>query len=57
MPFCKYCGSEHDVDAVFCTECGKPVGKKYVNEAETTELLLVFGWYVIRYHRIKHKTT
>ena len=28
MPFCKYCGSAHDDDAVFCTECGKPIAKK-----------------------------
>ena len=28
MPFCKYCGSAHDADAVFCTECGKPISKK-----------------------------
>ena len=34
MPFCKYCGSEHDADAVFCTECGKPIVKKAVPVAE-----------------------
>lgn len=28
MPFCKYCGSAYDADAVFCTECGKPIPKK-----------------------------
>ena len=28
MPFCKYCGSTHDSDAVFCTECGKPISTK-----------------------------
>lgn len=28
MPFCKYCGSAYDADAVFCTECGKPISKK-----------------------------
>lgn len=30
MPFCKYCGSPHDDDAVFCTECGRPIVKKAV---------------------------
>ena len=25
MPYCKYCGAEHDADAAFCTECGKPI--------------------------------
>ena len=34
MPFCKYCGSKHDADAVFCTECGKPIVKKAVPVAE-----------------------
>ena len=34
MPFCKYCGSEHDADAFFCTECGKPIVKKAVPVAE-----------------------
>lgn len=28
MPFCKYCGSAHDADAAFCTECGKPITRK-----------------------------
>lgn len=28
MPFCKYCGSAHDADAVFCTKCGKTISKK-----------------------------
>lgn len=28
MPFCKYCGSAHDADAAFCTECGKPIARK-----------------------------
>ena len=26
MPYCKYCGSVVDSDAVFCTECGKHIG-------------------------------
>ena len=26
MPYCKYCGSVVDSDAVFCTECGKRIG-------------------------------
>ena len=26
MPYCKYCGSIVDSDAVFCTECGKRIG-------------------------------
>ena len=25
MPYCKYCGSVVDSDAVFCTECGKRI--------------------------------
>lgn len=25
MPYCKYCGSAVDSDAVFCTECGKQI--------------------------------
>lgn len=29
MPYCKYCGSAIDCDAIFCTECGK----KLVNTA------------------------
>ena len=33
MPFCKYCGSEHDDDALFCTECGKQI----VRNAAPTE--------------------
>lgn len=28
MPFCKYCGTAHDSDAVFCTECGRQIVKK-----------------------------
>lgn len=28
VPFCKYCGSAHDADAVFCTECGKQISTK-----------------------------
>lgn len=25
MPYCKYCGSQIDSDAIFCTQCGKQV--------------------------------
>lgn len=35
MPFCKYCGSAHDADAVFCTECGKPISKKTAPPAKS----------------------
>lgn len=28
VPFCKYCGSAHDADAIFCTECGKQISPK-----------------------------
>ena len=35
MPFCKYCGSAHDADAAFCTECGKSIAKKTVPRKET----------------------
>lgn len=34
MPFCKYCGSAHDADAAFCTECGKPITHKAVPAEE-----------------------
>ena len=27
MPFCKYCGSEHDADAVFAQSAGSPLEK------------------------------
>ena len=37
MPYCKYCGSEHDADAVFCTECGKPILKKAVVAEKTVQ--------------------
>ena len=30
MPFCKYCGSRHDDNAVFCTNCGKQIAEKAV---------------------------
>lgn len=28
MPYCKYCGSAVDRDAVFCAECGKRLAPK-----------------------------
>lgn len=28
MPYCKYCGSSVDSDAVFCSECGKRLAPK-----------------------------
>lgn len=41
MPYCKYCGSADDGDAVFCVECGKrikeipvPVQSAYPPEQE-----------------------
>jgi hypothetical protein len=37
MPFCKYCGSEHDEDAEFCTECGKPIVKKAAAPEKTVQ--------------------
>ena len=37
MPFCKYCGSELDADAVFCTECGTPIVKKAVVAEKTVQ--------------------
>ena len=35
MPFCKYCGSAHDADAAFCTECGKPISRKTSSPKKT----------------------
>ena len=37
MPFCKYCGSDHDADTVFCTECGKPIVKKAAVAAKAVQ--------------------
>jgi len=39
MPYCKYCGSVIDSDAVFCTECGKRIiaESPLVQEVHTVE--------------------
>ena len=49
MPYCKYCGSVVDSDAVFCTECGKRIGatappvKKAPKEEPIEEVVTVRG--------------
>ena len=37
MPYCKYCGSSIDSDAVFCTECGKQI-KTQVPQVQAKQL-------------------
>ncbi len=41
MAFCGYCGAQMPEDMSFCTECGKPLGKKkqLVNESITSILM------------------
>lgn len=48
MPYCKYCGSAVDSDAVFCVECGKrikeiPVPVQSVHPAEQEVIVTVRG--------------
>ena len=35
MYYCKYCGSEHDEDAAFCVECGKPIKPRKRKQSES----------------------
>lgn len=39
MPYCKYCGSQNDNDAIFCTQCGKRIAAQVpqVQKAPTKE--------------------
>ena len=35
MYYCKYCGAEHDEDAAFCVECGKPIKSHKRKQSES----------------------
>lgn len=37
MPYCKYCGSAVDSDAIFCTECGKRIAAPVAQKKEATQ--------------------
>ena len=49
MPYCKYCGSVVDSDAIFCSECGKriaakaPQAKEVAKEPEREETTTARG--------------
>lgn len=49
MPYCKYCGSVVDSDAIFCSECGKriaakaPQAKEVAKEPERVETTTARG--------------
>lgn len=37
MPYCKYCGSAVDSDAIFCTECGKRIAAPVAQKKEAPQ--------------------
>ena len=37
MPYCKYCGSVVDSDAIFCSECGKRIAAKALQAKEVAK--------------------
>jgi hypothetical protein len=38
-PFCKYCGSRNDLDAIYCQSCGRKSREEPINSDPLTELI------------------